>query len=284
MLDDRKSALWDALGIGPQWVLRSKEGLNEARPEQPQTSQAKIVKTEEKQQTVHTREEQLIVRQATENLRKISEVTSSLNNRQVSSEAFGKTREYTILNSSWEELGTLVKNCKVCSIAHQRLNTVFGEGNPPCKIMLIGEAPGADEDKMGMPFVGRSGKLLDSILNACHLQRGKDVVIVNTLKCRPPMNRTPEASETLACRPFLERQIQLVDPEIIVSMGKPATEWLFGSAESLAKFRGVIHEKEISGKQRKIIVTYHPSYLLRSPVEKRRAWSDWCLLLDCLQP
>lgn len=267
MLDERKAALWEALGLGPEWVQRTGGGLPKPQPVRSDVAtEATSQKTQPASSPVRNSvSEQLKVQRASEDLRKISEVTAQFNRRGVNKDAFNKTREYTILNSSWEELKNLVKNCQMCSIAKQRNKTVFGEGNPPCRIMLIGEAPGADEDRQGMPFVGRSGKLLDSILAACRLKRGVDTVIVNTLKCRPPMNKTPEASETLACRPFLERQIQLTDPEIIVAMGKPATEWLFGSVDALSKFRGVVHERTVVGKPRKIIVTYHPSYLLRSP-------------------
>ena len=148
--------------------------------------------------------------------------------------------------------------------------------------MLIGEAPGAEEDRLGQPFVGPSGKLLDKILEAAKLDREKDLCIFNTLKCRPPLNATPEKAETMACRPFLERQIELIDPEVIVAMGKPAASWFFPDLKTLTPYRGKVHNLTVQGKPRKVIVTYHPSYLLRSPQEKRKAWLDWCLILDTL--
>lgn len=148
--------------------------------------------------------------------------------------------------------------------------------------MLIGEAPGAEEDRLGQPFVGPSGKLHDKILEAAKLDREKDLCIFNTLKCRPPLNATPEKAESMACRPFLERQIELIDPEVIVAMGKPAASWFFPDLKTLNPYRGKVHNLTVQGKPRKVIVTYHPSYLLRSPQEKRKAWLDWCLILDTL--
>ncbi|WP_300878523.1 uracil-DNA glycosylase, partial [uncultured Parasutterella sp.] len=181
-----------------------------------------------------------------------------------------------------QTLKQLVQDCRACEISSSRLHPVFGQGNPPCRLMLIGEAPGAEEDRLGQPFVGPSGKLLDKILEAAKLDREKDLCIFNTLKCRPPLNATPEKAETMACRPFLERQIELIDPEVIVAMGKPAASWFFPDLKTLNPYRGKVHNLTVQGKPRKVIVTYHPSYLLRSPQEKRKAWLDWCLILDTL--
>ena len=199
------------------------------------------------------------------------------------SEARGvRPRIHQIATADWQTLKQLVQDCRACEISSSRLHPVFGQGYPPCRLMLIGEAPGAEEDRLGQPFVGPSGKLLDKILEAAKLDREKDLCIFNTLKCRPPLNATPEKAETMACRPFLERQIDLIDPEVIVAMGKPAASWFFPDLKTLNPYRGKVHNLTVQGKPRKVIVTYHPSYLLRSPQEKRKAWLDWCLILDTL--
>lgn len=202
--------------------------------------------------------------------------------RGVAADAYSESRIQLISHADWQTLKTLVHDCRACDISKHRLNPVFGEGEPKCRLMLIGEAPGGEEDRQGKPFVGPSGKLLDKILAAAGLNREKDLCIFNTLKCRPPLNATPERAETLACRPFLERQIELMDPEIIVAMGKPAASWFFQDLRALTPYRGKVHNLTVMGKPRKVIVTYHPSYLLRSPLEKRKAWLDWCLILDNL--
>jgi len=206
-----------------------------------------------------------------------------MNDRSVSAEGFSSERQEKILHADWTELKQLVHDCKVCAISRQRIQPVFGEGEPKRRLMLIGEAPGREEDSQGKPFVGPSGKLLDHILEACGLDRQKDLGIFNMLKCRPPMNATPEKSEKIACQPFLDRQIELIDPDLIVAMGKPAASRFFGEAKALNPLRGKVHEFNVGGRNRKVIVTFHPSYLLRSPGEKRKAWLDWCLILDTLE-
>ena len=202
--------------------------------------------------------------------------------RGVRPEAYTEARIHQIATADWQTLKQLVQDCRACEISSSRLHPVFGQGYPPCRLMLIGEAPGAEEDRLGQPFVGPSGKLLDKILEAAKLDREKDLCIFNTLKCRPPLNATPEKAESMACRPFLERQIELIDPEVIVAMGKPAASWFFPDLKTLNPYRGKVHNLTVQGKPRKVIVTYHPSYLLRSPQEKRKAWLDWCLILDTL--
>ena len=157
-----------------------------------------------------------------------------------------------------------------------------GEGTPPKDLVLIGEAPGAEEDRQGIPFCGPSGKLLTTILHAIGLERGKDLAILNTIKCRPPMNADPSAEEMAACWSFLERQLELMDPKVIVAMGKPAAKSLFGTDETLTSRRQKVFDMVIAGKSRKVIVTYHPAALLRNPSDKRKAWVDWCLVLDTL--
>jgi DNA polymerase len=155
---------------------------------------------------------------------------------------------------------------------------VFGVGHPQAQWMIVGEAPGEQEDRQGEPFVGPAGQLLDNMLRAIGLTRGeagpaRQVFIANTLKCRPPKNRNPEPAETAQCAPFLERQIALVRPRIILAMGRFAAQALLASDEPLGRLRGRVHQY----RGVPVVVTYHPAYLLRTPTDKARAWEDLCL-------
>lgn len=173
---------------------------------------------------------------------------------------------------SWDELQSCVAGCTRCELAETRTNTVFGVGNPNADWLIIGEAPGAEEDRRGEPFVGRAGKLLDEMLRAIGQSRDS-VFIANILKCRPPNNRDPKPAETAACREYLERQIEIVQPRIILAVGKIAAQNLLGSDEPVGRMRGRPHE--LGGIP--LVVTYHPAYLLRSPSQKQKSWNDLCL-------
>ena len=173
---------------------------------------------------------------------------------------------------SWEELRACVADCTRCELSKTRNNTVFGVGDPSADWLIIGEAPGAEEDRRGEPFVGRAGKLLDEMLRAIGQSRDS-VFIANILKCRPPHNRDPKPAESAACREYLERQIELVQPRIILAVGRIAAQNLLGSDEPVGRMRGRAHE--LGGIP--LVVTYHPAYLLRSPSQKQKSWSDLCL-------
>jgi DNA polymerase len=172
----------------------------------------------------------------------------------------------------WPELRDCVANCTRCELAASRTNTVFGVGNPDADWLIIGEAPGAEEDRRGEPFVGRAGKLLDQMLFAIGQSR-ESVFIANILKCRPPNNRDPKPSEAAACRGYLERQVELIQPKIILAVGKIAAQNLLESDDPVGRMRGRPHE--LNGIP--LVVTYHPAYLLRSPSQKHKSWSDLCL-------
>jgi DNA polymerase len=174
----------------------------------------------------------------------------------------------------WTELERCVKSCTRCALAQSRTNTVFGVGNPNADWMIIGEAPGAEEDRRGEPFVGRAGKLLDEMLRAIGQSRDT-VFIANILKCRPPNNRDPRPEEAASCREYLERQIQLVQPKIILAVGRIAAQNLLASNETVGRMRGRQHE--LDGIP--LVVTYHPAYLLRSPSQKSKSWYDLCLAM-----
>ena len=173
---------------------------------------------------------------------------------------------------TWDELRTTVAACTSCSLHTSRTQTVFGVGDPQADWMIIGEAPGAEEDRRGEPFVGRAGKLLDEMLRAVGRSRDR-VFIANILKCRPPNNRDPKAEESAACRGYLQRQIELVEPKIILAVGRIAAQLLLETDEPVGRLRGSRHQLGDTP----LVVTYHPAYLLRSPSQKRKAWDDLCL-------
>ena len=175
----------------------------------------------------------------------------------------------------WAELERAVKSCTLCPLHQTRTQGVFGVGNRNAQWMVIGEAPGADEDRQGEPFVGRAGQLLNSMLKAVGLKR-EQVFIANILKSRPPNNRDPRPEEVRACLPYLFRQIELVNPQLILCVGRIAAQTLLETDTSIGKLRGQLHR--IAGN-RPMIVTYHPAYLLRSPGEKRKSWADLLLAL-----
>ena len=168
-----------------------------------------------------------------------------------------------------EDLQRELEGCKRCKLARERTHLVFGEGNPRACFMLIGEAPGREEDQVGRPFVGRAGKLLDQMLAAIKLSRA-ELYITNVVKCRPPGNRTPEPDEIEACLPFLAQQIKLIRPRLICTLGLTAAQAVLSTSASLASLRGEVHQLE----ETKVVVTFHPAYLLRFPAYKREAWED----------
>jgi DNA polymerase len=171
----------------------------------------------------------------------------------------------------WDELRAAVAACQRCELHATRTQTVFGVGNPSARWMFIGEAPGAEEDRQGEPFVGRAGQLLTSMLRALGLRR-EEVFIANVLKCRPPGNRDPRPAEAASCRGYLERQVALVNPTLVVAVGRIAAQNLLATETPIAKLRGKVHSFGAQGWP--LVVTYHPAYLLRSPGEKRKAWQD----------
>ena len=181
-----------------------------------------------------------------------------------------------------ERLRTLdddqVKVCTKCGLAPTRTNTVFGQGSPAARLVFVGEAPGFEEDRQGVAFVGRAGKLLTQMIAAMGLSR-EEVFICNVLKCRPPNNRDPAADEIAACSPYLYEQLSIIEPEVIVALGAPAARTLLQTKQSIGRLRGRFHDLHLSGIESigpaiPLMPTYHPAYLLRSPAEKAKAWAD----------
>lgn len=178
----------------------------------------------------------------------------------------------------WESLERCVAACTACALHQSRTQTVFGVGNREAQWMIIGEAPGEQEDLRGEPFVGPAGMLLNEMLRAIGLSR-EQVYIANILKCRPPRNRDPQADEAAACEGYLKRQVALIQPRIILAVGRIAAQNLLKTNLAIGKLRGQVHRYE----QIPLVVTYHPAYLLRTPTEKRRAWDDLRLALGTLR-
>jgi uracil-DNA glycosylase len=181
-----------------------------------------------------------------------------------------------IARLDWTELKETVSGCRACRLCETRTQTVFGVGNESPDWLVVGEAPGAEEDAAGEPFVGKAGKLLDAMLASIGFSRDRDVYIANVLKCRPPGNRDPSPSEIEQCRPFLDRQIALLAPKMILVVGRIASLALLRTEASMASLRGKVHRVESSGRAIPVVATYHPAYLLRSPEEKAKAWADLC--------
>jgi len=189
------------------------------------------------------------------------------------SEAQPSDRSARIARLDWRAFAADVDACTACGLCRTRNKSVPGVGDESAEWLFVGEAPGAEEDARGEPFVGQAGRLLDNMLAALGLARGRNVYIANVLKCRPPNNRTPEPGEAEACRPYLERQVELLSPKLIVALGRSAASLLLGTDATIASLRGRVHRY----RGVPLIVTYHPAYLLRNLPDKAKAWEDLLL-------
>jgi len=177
----------------------------------------------------------------------------------------------SVTSASWDQLAAAVAGCELCALHRSRTRTVFGVGNRRADLLVVGEAPGADEDRQGEPFVGRAGQLLNAMLAAIGLAR-EEVYIANILKCRPPNNRDPRPEEAETCTPYLARQIGLIEPRVILAVGRIAAQWLLQSDQPIGRLRGTVHSYGTRGIP--LVASYHPAYLLRSPLAKAQAWQD----------
>lgn len=173
--------------------------------------------------------------------------------------------------SAFEDLAAEVEACRRCRLGEERTNAVFGEGSPRPRLVVVGEAPGAEEDRTGRPFVGRAGQLLDRMLAAIGLSRDRDVYICNVLKCRPPNNRSPRPDEAAACRPWLLAQLEALDAPVLLAVGSHAARLLLRTERGITALRGRFHT---TPEGRRVMPTFHPAYLLRNPAAKREAWED----------
>lgn len=188
-------------------------------------------------------------------------------------------RRALILRMDWDALRSRVADCRDCRLHQTRTQTVFGVGDERADWLFVGEGPGADEDAQGEPFVGQAGKLLDNMLAAIDLRRGHNVYIANVVKCRPPGNRNPQPDEAGSCEPYLQRQIALIRPKLIVALGRTAAERLLAREASIASLRGRVLDYEGTP----LVVTYHPAYLLRSLTDKAKAWEDLCFAVETMR-
>jgi DNA polymerase len=186
----------------------------------------------------------------------------------------------TVAAADWESLEETVRKCTRCALHKTRTQTVFGVGRRDAALMVIGEAPGGEEDRQGEPFVGPAGQLLNAMLRAIELER-RDVYIANILKCRPPNNRDPTPEESSTCTPYLNRQIELLRPRVILALGRIAGQWLLQSELPIGRLRGQV--SRYGDAEIPLVVTYHPAYLLRSPLAKAKAWQDLCLVRDLVE-
>lgn len=188
--------------------------------------------------------------------------------------------------ADWSGLEAQVAQCRACALCEGRSQTVFGVGDRQANLLVIGEAPGAEEDRRGEPFVGRAGQLLDQMLAAIGRTRGDGVYITNIVKCRPPNNRDPQPQEIASCVPYLQRQLELISPRLILAVGRVAAQTLLARAEPVGRLRGEVHRlpgvAPVDGGL-PLVVTYHPAYLLRSPGEKKKVWQDLKLVLKELE-
>jgi len=196
-------------------------------------------------------------------------------------EAIAAAREAARSAADLAALKAIMTAFEGCALRNTAKQLVFGDGNPQARLMLVGEAPGSDEDQQGVPFVGRSGQLLDRMLAAIGIARA-DAYIANIVPWRPPGNRDPSTHETQICLPFIQRQIELVDPDVIVCLGKPATVTLLGVTEGIRRTRGRWFPYQTGTREIRAIATYHPAYLLRTPIEKRLAWRDFLAIKRAL--
>jgi uracil-DNA glycosylase family 4 len=192
---------------------------------------------------------------------------------------FVENRQEQIRHLDWQALQDCVQGCDACELSATRTQTVFGVGDPQAEWLFVGEAPGVEEDRKGEPFVGLAGKLLDNMLAAIKLKRGQNTYIANIMKCRPPENRDPYRGEIVQCEPFLERQVALMQPKLILALGRVAAQTLLQTDATVAELRGRLH----SYNGVPVIVTYHPAYLLRNLADKSRTWEDLCYARRTMQ-
>jgi DNA polymerase len=242
----RRERVVEEMGLGPVWRLRVRREPPQARAEPPPPSAPR--------------------RPA---LRRFDPVPGLSGSVKID---LADDRAARILRMEWPELKSALKSCEACGLRKTCTQTVFGVGDEQADWLLVGEAPGAEEDARGEPFVGQAGRLLDNMLAAIGLSRGENVYICNVLKCRPPGNRNPEPFEVAQCSPHLLRQLELIRPKLILAMGRFAVQTLLGTEASIASLRGRLHRYQ--GVP--LIVTYHPAYLLRNLPDKAKAWEDLC--------
>lgn len=275
-LDPRRARLWHAMDLGPLWVERRAQGdTGEAAERAPVPGQAETVATAE------ARPAPAPAPRAAWRPSLPIELPEGLRVRPAEG---ADARSAAIARMGWDELRRSVAACAACPLCKTRTQTVFGVGHRAARWMIVGEAPGAEEDARGEPFVGQAGRLLDNMLASIGLSRQGEtdasVYIANVLKCRPPGNRNPEPAEAAACEPYLRRQIALIRPALIVVMGRVAAQALLATDATVASLRGRVHTIVVDQRPIPVVVTYHPAYLLRNLADKAKSWADLCFACE----
>ncbi len=261
-MDITRARLLQEMGISPVWRLRRGNAAESPETEAEVTVEAEVAAVPETAYRVPPAAEPT---RETSGAGEISPVSPE------------GERGRRIATLPWPELETEIRSCTACGLCAKRKQAVPGVGDRKAQWLFIGEGPGAEEDIQGEPFVGQAGKLLDSMLAAIGLKRGENVYIANAVKCRPPGNRTPETAEVAACWPYLQRQIDLIRPRLIVLLGRAAVRAVLDRESALGALRGREHAYRDGDFSCPVLVTYHPAYLLRNLPDKIKAWEDLCL-------
>jgi len=265
-VDEPQRRAWDALGLGPRWRLRDPVvgETPEAVPGDVATDLPLPVGAADEGHAAAVSSE-------IDGVRVAAAAPSAAADAPVAGPLL---RDRAIAGMTWPALQEAVSGCTACALSEGRRRTVFGAGPRPAPWMLVGEAPGEQEDVRGEPFVGDAGRLLDQMLAAIGIDRPRDAFITNVLKCRPPRNRDPLPEEVGRCEPHLLRQVELVAPRVILVLGRFAAQSLLATDATIASLRGRVHRYRVGGQEIPLVVTYHPAYLLRTLSDKSKAWSD----------
>lgn len=298
MLDTARSRIWEAMRIGPQWLLRDTEDPLLDEMTKKRLAPAPVGETPaEAPASVRTAAPAPASRVApsrapvTHRAPRAGAATHPVEGTSARAAdtvipivTMPEATAAAAKTADWETLRGLADACRACPMGATRQHMVFAEEGREARFVIVGEAPGGEEDFQGIPFVGKSGQLLTAMLNVLGIERRKDVTILNVLKCRPPGNRNPKPDEVAACSVFLRRQLEILQPDVLFLMGRFAVTSLLNlpPESSIGRTRGTIYEVRVGAKMVPAVTTYHPSYLLRRPEEKAKAWEDLVLLKQTL--
>lgn len=298
MLDTARSRIWEAMQIGPQWLLRDTEDPLLDEMTKKRLAPAPVGETPaEAPASVRTAAPAPASRVApsrapvTHRAPRAGAATHPVEGTSARAAdtvipivTMPEATAAAAKTADWETLRGLADACRACPMGATRQHMVFAEEGREARFVIVGEAPGGEEDFQGIPFVGKSGQLLTAMLNVLGIERRKDVTILNVLKCRPPGNRNPKPDEVAACSVFLRRQLEILQPDVLFLMGRFAVTSLLNlpPESSIGRTRGTIYEVRVGAKMVPAVTTYHPSYLLRRPEEKAKAWEDLVLLKQTL--
>lgn len=253
------SSAWEALDMGPAWLVRGP-----AQQAVPDAEAGRNADASAGPQAVATE--------------------GSTSDAIAQAAPVALATDTAVADMDWASLQLAVQDCRACGLCETRRNTVFGVGDTSPRWLIVGEAPGAQEDRQGEPFVGEAGQLLNAMLASVGLSREQGVFILNVLKCRPPGNRDPAPEEVASCRAYLHRQVSLLQPSLILAMGRFAAQAMLGRHESIGALRQQVHQVSIGDTDVPLVVAYHPAYFLRNPREKFKGWQDLCLARSVCAP